>query len=135
MEEDTTIKTEARSLIIGVLELVMNNNYIEFDGMIYHQVDGIVMGSALFIMVANFFMYKAVKEQVLRTWVDKLLSYKWYMDDFSAFLVGSEEDAQRLEAQCPHIKFTMQCHRARANFLDLAIEVERDEAMHMTGIS
>lgn len=47
-------------------------------------------------------------------------------------------DAQRLkeelEAQCPHIKFTMQCHRSRANFLDLAIEVERNGGMHMTDI-
>ena len=70
---------------------------------IYRQVDGIVMGSALSIVVANLFMYKAVEEQVLRTWVDKLLSYKRYMDDVSAFL--------------------------------LAIEVERDEGMHMTDIS
>ena len=139
MEEDTTIKPEARNLILGVLEWVMNNNYIEFDGMIYRQVDGIVMGSALSIVVANIFMYKAVEEQVLRAWVDKLLSYKRYMDDISAFLLGSEEDAHRLkeelEAQCPHIKFTMQCHRSRANFLDLAIEVERNEGMHMTDIS
>ena len=97
------------------------------------------MGSALGIVVANIFMYKAVEEQVLRAWVDKLLSYKRSMDDISAFLLGSEEDAQRLkedlEAQCPHIKFTMQFHRARANFLDLTIEVERDEAMHMTDMS
>jgi hypothetical protein len=89
--------------------------------------------------LANIFMYKAVEEQVLRAWVDKFLSYKRYRDDISAFLIGSEEDDPRLKeelkAQCPHIKFTMQCHRARANFLDLAIEVERDEVMCMTDIS
>ena len=55
MEKDTRIKSEVRGLILGVLEWVMNNHYIEFDDMVYHQVDSIVMGSPLSIVVADIF--------------------------------------------------------------------------------
>ena len=61
------------------------------------------------------------------------------MDDIPTFLLGSEEDTLKIkegiEAQCPYIEFTMQSHRSRALFSDLDIQVERNEAMHVTSIS
>ena len=50
-------------MIIKIMEWVISNKYIEHENSIYHQVDGIVMGEALSVMVANIFMYKVVEEK------------------------------------------------------------------------
>jgi len=44
---------EAQLIIIQVMEWVTHNNDIEHEISIYHQTDGVVMGQALSVMVAN----------------------------------------------------------------------------------
>jgi hypothetical protein len=132
MDENTNLSDPAKKIILGMLGWVMQNNYIEFGGLIYKQVDGVVMGAALSVVVANIFMYKAVEEPVLQKWQGMLLSYQRYIDDISVFLIGTRQDAEQfkmeLEMQCAPINFTMECHNTQANFLDLRIKVQRNDS-------
>jgi len=132
MDENTNLLDPAKKIILGMLGWVMQNNYIEFGGLIYKQMDGVVMGAALSVVVANIFMYKAVEEPVLQKWQGLLLSYERYIDDISAFLIGTRHDAEQfkmeLEMQCATINFTMECHNTQANFLDLRIMVLRNNS-------
>lgn len=132
MDENTNLSDPAKKIILGMLGWVMQNNYIEFGGLIYKQVDGVVMGAALSVVVANIFMYKAVEEPVLQKWQGMLLSYQRYIDDISVFLIGTRQDAEQfkmeLEMQCAPINFTMECHNTQANFLDLRIMVQRNDS-------
>ena len=132
MDENTNLLDPAKKIILGMLGWVMQNNYIEFGGLIYKQVDGVVMGAALSVVVANIFMYKAVEEPVLQKWQGLLLSYQRYIDDISVFLIGTRHDAENfkmeLEMQCAPINFTMECHNTQANFLDLSIMVQRNNS-------
>lgn len=132
MDENTNLSDPAKKIILGMLGWVMQNNYIEFGGLIYKQVDGVVMGAALSVVVANIFMYKAVEEPALQKWQGMLLSYQRYIDDISVFLIGTRQDAEQfkmeLEMQCAPINFTMECHNTQANFLDLRIKVQRNDS-------
>ena len=60
LKENTPLPNEAQLMIIKIMEWVISNKYIEHENSIYHQVDGIVMGEVLSVMVANIFMYKVV---------------------------------------------------------------------------
>ena len=64
------------------LRAALRNNYFLFDGSIYHEIDGVAMGSPLCPSLANAFL--AHYEQV---WLDDCLEefkpvyYKRYVDD------------------------------------------------------
>ena len=108
----------------------MSNEYIEHENSIYHQVDGIVMGEALSVMVANIFMYKVVEEKILHKWRDYILHYVRYVDDINTFMEITTLQAQQfkndLTAQSEFINFTMDCYANKSDFLDLQITVMQE---------
>jgi len=64
LKENTPLPHEAQLMIVKIMEWVVSNKYVEHRNRIYHQVDGIVIGEALSVMVANIFTYKVVEEKM-----------------------------------------------------------------------
>jgi len=120
LKENTPLPDEAQLMIIKIMEWVVSNKYIEHENNIYHQVDGIVMGEALSVMVANTFMYKVVEEKILHKWRDYILHYVRYVDDINTFMAITTLQAQdfknELTAQSEFINFTMDCYANKLNF-------------------
>jgi len=127
LKENTPLPNEAQLMIIKIMEWVIHNKYIEQENSIYHQIDGIVMGEALSVMVANIFMYKVVEETILHKWRDYILHYVRYVDDINTFMDITAAQAQDfkndLTAQSEFINFTMDCYANKSDFLDLKITV------------
>lgn len=127
LQENTPLSEEAQNIILKVMEWVIFNNYVEHDNTIYHQVDGVVMGQALSVMVANIFMYKIVEEPVLSKWKKFILHYKRYVDDINTFMTITAKQAEEFKAdlssQSDFICFTMEYHQNRSDFWDLRIMI------------
>ena len=114
LKENTPLPNEAQLMIIKIMEWVIHNKYIEHENSIYHQIDGIVMGEALSVMVANIFVYEVVEETILHKWRDYILHYVRYVDDINTFMDITAAQAQDfkndLTAQSEFINFTMDCY-------------------------
>jgi len=130
LKENTPLPNEAQLMIVKIMEWVVSNKYIEHENSIYHQVDGIVMGEALSVMVANIFMYKVVEEKILHKWRDYILHYVRYVDDINKFMAITTLQAQELKndltAQSEFINYTMDCYANKSDFLDLQITVMQE---------
>jgi len=74
LKENTPMPNEVQLMIVKIMELVVSKKCSEHAYSIYHRVDGIVMGEALSVMVANTFMYKVVEEKIMHKWRDYLFS-------------------------------------------------------------
>jgi hypothetical protein len=129
--QNTTLPPGTQAIILKVAEWVMRHNYVEHDGEIFQQVNGLAMGQALCTVIANIFMYKAVEEPVLAMpkWRSSLILFTRYMDDIKALGDLSDNDARELkedlEAQEPSINFTYEVSTSNAKFLDLQIMMVR----------
>ena len=121
------------NLITHLLELNMNNNYFEFAGSTFLQVDGTAMGAAFSPTIANIFMSTIVK-QFLSTTPEKPILLKRYIDDI--FMVWPKcqnlnNFLHRLNNHHPQIKFTFMQSTKSIDFLD--ITVYKDSDFNKTG--
>ena len=108
-----------------------------FNGRLYHQIDGVAMGSPLGPLFANIFMSFHEK-----TWLSncpslfKLLLYRRYVDD--CFLLFRSLDHiplffNYLNSQHPNISFTSEIeHEGKLPFLD--IDVSRSNGKFTTSV-
>jgi hypothetical protein len=73
--------------VIDLLEWVLNNNFICFDGVIYHQVKGTAMGTPVAVSYATIVLY-AMETPILYhnpiIRADPMLYFKRYIDDIFA---------------------------------------------------
>ena len=109
-----------------LLRVALSNNYFSFDGTVYQQVDGVVMGSPLGPSLANAFF--AHDEQI---WLNdcpdefKPVYYKRYVDDIFVLFRSThhlEKFNEYLNTKHANIKFTNEKEvNASLPFLDLLI--------------
>ena len=109
-----------------LLRAALSNNYFLFDGIIYHQIDGVTMGSPLGHSLANAFL--AHYEQIwLNDCPDEFnpVYYKRYVDDIFV-LFRSPQNLEKfneyLNTKHTNIKFTSEKEFNRSlTFLDVLI--------------
>jgi hypothetical protein len=109
-------------LIMALLEFVMRNSYLTFQGNVWHQVDGTAMGTACAPVYANIVVYMREKD-VLQSMRQHIYLYRRFLDDIFAYIAPSavEELKARLNAMHPKIRFEFVSHPREASFLDLCI--------------
>ena len=126
-----------RSEFEKLLTLSVKNCHFMFNGRLFHQIDGVAMGSPLGPLFANIFMSFHEK-----TWLDrcpssfKPLLYRRYVDD--CFLLFRSMDhvplfLDYLNCQHPNISFTSEIeHEGKLPFLD--IDISRSSGKFTTSV-
>ena len=126
-----------RSEFEKLLTLSVKNCHFMFNGRLFHQIDGVAMGSPLGPLFANIFMSFHEK-----TWLDscpssfKPLLYRRYVDD--CFLLFRSLDhvplfLDYLNCQHPNISFTSEIeHEGKLPFLD--IDISRSSGKFTTSV-
>lgn len=104
----------------SIIKFICDNNYFEYNGTIYKQLDGIAMGTNTAVICAN--MYMAAFDA---KFASKTYHYSRYIDDVFFIFKGSK---QALEQLCkdmnkwmPNIHLTFSVSQDKAIFLDLDI--------------
>ena len=77
------------SLLIDLLEWVLRNTYMEFDGVIYRQIQGTAMGSPVAVTYACIYMFE-LTGPVFASYANDILSHHRYIDDGCVVWVGDQ---------------------------------------------
>ena len=112
--------------IMALLTFVMSNSYLQFNGTIFHQIDGTAMGTACAPIYANIVVYM-LEKQVIADMASVLHLYRRFLDDVFAYLERSAvaEFMTRMNALHPKLRFDFVTHDSEASFLDLRIHKGR----------
>jgi hypothetical protein len=115
-------------LLRSLTALVLQNNYLSFQGKYYHQVSGTAMGTALAPTYANLFV-AAYEKELDVPHSPGLLYYGRYIDDVLAIARGSRDvvDAfiKVLNAIHPALNFEVEASQVGLPFLDAFVQVDR----------
>ncbi|MCP4096080.1 MAG: hypothetical protein GY748_07540 [Planctomycetaceae bacterium] len=109
-------------LIVDLLEWVLTNNYLQFMGVIYHQLTGTAMGTPAAVMYADIVL--AYLERPVLNKV-KPLYYGRYLDDIFSLLHRKDKDnlIQLFNQRCAAIQLDGVTHGTSGVFLDLEISI------------
>lgn len=125
-----------RRLIMDLLRFVMNNSYLQFDGVTYHQIDGTAMGTATAPVYANIVVYMLEKPVVadMQRARQLLHMYHRFLDDLFAFCARSAaaEFMARMNRLHQKLRFEFVQSESEAAFLDLRIH--KGERFAATGV-
>lgn len=124
IEQD--VPTFLANLIMALLTFVMSHSYLQFNGTIFHQIDGTAMGTACAPIYANIVVYMLEKD-VIADMSRVLHLYRRFLDDVFAYLERSAvaEFMHRMNALHPKLRFDFVTHDSEAAFLDLRIHKGR----------
>ena len=118
------------SYIIELLQVVLTNNYFDFNCKHYHQKSGTAMGTKLAPSYANLFMSKFEQDHVYTYHLQPSL-WKRFIDDI--FLIWThgmdtlKEFILHLNTVHPTLKFTSVISPTEIAFLDLTIYITDDK--------
>ena len=107
-----------------LLNIVLTQNYFQFNDSMYHQVQGTAMGTKMAPSYANLFMAE-LEERLLRNSPTVPILWKRYIDDILCIWPGSQQSldhfTQFLNGAHPTIKFTCESSPHSVDFLDVTI--------------
>jgi hypothetical protein len=114
-----------RPLVRVLLSWVMHGNYFQFEGKVYHQIQGGAMGTPCMPPVANIHMAYWVEDPLRSSAVYWPRLYRRFIDD--GFMVWEQDRASlmtfldSLNAALPTIKLTWEVADTSIAFMDLII--------------
>ena len=123
IHRDTNV-LPCNSYIIELLEVVLTNNYFDFNGKHYHQKSGTAIGTKLAPSYDNLFMTKFEQIRVYTYHLQPTLWKRFIDDIFMLWPHGMDsllEFIQHLNTVHPTIKFTSNISPSEIAFLDLII--------------
>lgn len=111
------------SFYIRLLEIILKNNYLQYNDKYYHQTNGTAMGTPAAVVYANIFMFM-IENRVIEQFSSTIILYKRYLDDIFLILSGSADPnliTTTLNNMHPKIKLNFQISKTENEFLDLHI--------------
>ena len=114
--------------ICSLLELCLNfATYLAFEGKVYRQIHGTVMGSPLSVVVVNLVM-EDVEQQALSIFHSPPQFWRRYVNDTCTALPLDLVDSfhKHLNSIDPCIQFTMEESNGQLPFLDILLSREED---------
>ena len=100
---------DTRQFILVLARWVLENNYVEFEGVIYHQLIGTAMGTIFSVMFANIFMLW-LEMPIVEKYNTDIHLYKRFIDDIFCSWKGSREKQclfkKEINSAHPSIKLT-----------------------------
>src|SRR5690606_21304810 len=107
------------------LELILNNNYFEFNNKYYLQINGTAMGTRVAPSFANIFMGR-LEKSFLETQLKPLVYLRYIDDIFIIWQHGISQlhsFIQNFNNFHPSIKFTSNISSSEINFLDVNVKI------------
>ena len=105
------------------LNIVLTQNYLNFVGKMYHQIQGTALGTKMAQAYANIFV-RELEEKLLINYYTTSIVWKIYIDVFCVW-PGPVQDLKKfinyLNRQHQSIKFTYDCSLTSVDFLDITI--------------
>jgi hypothetical protein len=121
-------------MIQKMLELILDNNYFEFDNEYYLQIHGTAMGTTMAVSYANIFM-AALEENILKNAPEGLTPIEWirFLDDIFAIWCHGEASLLKflhhINEIHPTIKFEYEYSTKTVHFLDTRIYVNKQNKL------
>ncbi len=115
---------------LRLIRLVNNNNFFIFRDKLYHQKDGLAMGSPLAAILALIYM-ESLENELVPTFTPIVL-WRRYVDDILAFIRGNKEEMtnilKKLNNYHPRMNFTIEEEKdGKIPFLDFTIQRKPEE--------
>ncbi len=127
--KDKAIKTKLeKEEMKKLLQICTKDMHFSFNGSIYKQINGVVMGSPLGPVIANIFMAQ-LEEQLIPQLQDKVSLWQRYVDDTCTFIRKGEVDSvlEKLNGFHESIKFTYEKEvDGTISFLDVKLIKKED---------
>ena len=121
---------------MDLLEFVMNNSYLSFDDLVFHQVDGTAMGTAMRAHLRQHRRLHAGEDRAGRHAQQSVLHlYRRFLDDVFAFIERSarrRNSCTRMNHCTRSCASTSSARPTEAAFLDLRIH--KGAASRATGV-
>ena len=121
VEEEPPFPPEVCRALFGI---VLERNFFEFNGRMYHQVQGTAMGTRVAPTYANLFM-AALEKSILSPTHPDLLLWRRFIDDIFLLWRGTEEALlsflTHLNSIHPTIQFTFTTSPTSVDFMDLTL--------------
>ena len=118
---------EITALITELSRFVLTNNYFEAEGVLYHQLWGLAMGTPMAVSAAVIYM-ASLEEPLLTS--THLEFYKRFIDDIFFVWSGNLSELNsfldKLNNLAPTIKLTWNISKEKAIFLDMIICKDKD---------
>ena len=113
------------NIIIRALSIILRNNYIEFDGKIYLQVNGTAMGQSCAVVFANIYVYELEQDMVF-TWKrnNNMHVYGRCIDDVFAIITKQQyvqSFINEINSLHSNIQFNCVTSMHEVEFLDVVI--------------
>lgn len=122
--EDRVPPMHARQ-IISILDFVLRNNYIDYEGRCFLQLVGTAMGTPVAVIFANIFMF-ILERGVINRNKSKILLYRRLLDDILVILTPDHDDfIKEIQNMSRDIKLELISSEHSASFLDLKISKGR----------
>lgn len=121
-----TMKLESIiDIMITAFDIVLRNNYVEFNGRTYLQINGTAMGQACAVVYAVIFVYEVEQDFIHTALRNKLvIFYGRYIDDIFALALNKSAGQRfinRLNQLHPALEFTANVSTTEAEFLDTVV--------------
>ena len=111
-------------ILTEMLNIVLKNNVIEFNGDFFLQLQGTAMGTKMAPAYANLFM-GSIEPRLQTLGLDKIHTWKRYIDDIFVIWLGSNEELttfiSKINQVHPTIKFTYEHSDSELTFLDVTV--------------
>jgi hypothetical protein len=116
------VAVDLKKMVIALLTFVMHNSYLEFLGVVYHQIDGTAMGTAVAPIYANIIVYMLERSVIARLH-SSIYIYRRFLDDVFVYMHNDavDEFMSSMNSLHPKLKFEFVRHSTEASFLDLLI--------------
>lgn len=108
-------------LIVKILEFVLKNNYMDYEGRCFLQQVGTAMGTSVAVIFANIFMF-ILERPIIKKHASKIILYRRFLDDILVILHPDHDDfVNDLTNMNPHIKLEATHSDVSVDFLDIKI--------------
>ena len=144
MDQERTIQavrdlfpTRQNTLHERLTRFVLTNSYVEFEGEIYKQIDGMAMGTNAAVQLANLYASELIERDArIRELIARMTRfYGRFIDDMFLVWTGSKEELMAFYAALnqlhPRLKFTMEQSTESIAFLDLLV-TKRGNRLHIS---
>lgn len=131
---DTAIQLVSNySPTLGTLaKLVMNNNYFEYNNELYHQKEGIAMGTNCAVSIANLYMAELIDLRLEN--LPSIRCYNRFIDDICFIFKGTEIELKILINDVnnfyPKLHFTSVVSKVELDVLDLTFYFKEGRLEH-----
>lgn len=135
LSSNSNLTVDTINELVSMLEIVLKQNYFQFNNKYYIQQQGLTMGSPLSSFLSEIYLNHIENTHILSDnnhHAKNILLYKRYVDDTIVFYKGNIRQLELLNKQLnnitPNLQFTLETENDhKINFLDLTLKKDNNK--------